>query len=51
MKKKLYIVVGLVGLISLVSCGSTAPCGLAKSKQIEKQNFTKNQVSINKVIV
>ncbi len=49
-KKYFQIFICLIGLVSLASCGSTAPCGLAKSKEIKQQPKT-NQTIINKVIV
>ncbi len=38
MKKVIFLVVCIFGLFSLTSCGSTAPCGLAKNtKEIKQQ--------------
>lgn len=39
MKKVVFIVICLVGVLGFTSCGSTAPCGLSqKTKQTQQQH-------------
>ncbi len=36
MKKAAFIVICVISLIGFSSCGSTSPCGLAKTKQTKQ---------------
>lgn len=45
MKKIIFIVVCLVSLVGFSSCGSTSPCGLAKSDKTQ-QNQQQQEIVV-----
>jgi len=39
MRRIVFIFIGVIGLLTLASCGSTAPCGLSKTiKDVQQQD-------------
>ncbi|WP_435263183.1 hypothetical protein [Tenacibaculum sp. nBUS_03] len=45
MKKVVFIAICIVSLLGFTSCGSTSPCGLAKTEQT-KQNSHQQEVVV-----
>ncbi|WP_348706365.1 hypothetical protein [Tenacibaculum sp. 190524A02b] len=45
MKKVVFIAICIVSLLGFSSCGSTSPCGLAKTDQT-KQNLHQQEVVV-----
>lgn len=46
MKKVVFIVICIVGLLGFSSCGSTAPCGLAKKQTKQTQQNHQQEVVV-----
>ncbi|WP_299104064.1 hypothetical protein [uncultured Tenacibaculum sp.] len=46
MKKVVFIAICVVSLVGFSSCGSTAPCGLAKNQQTKQKQHQQQEVLV-----
>ena len=47
MKKIVSIIVFAIGIVSFISCGSTAPCGLSLQKNKKHINYNTTEVLVS----